>query len=198
MSLAVFTDSTTAHASPAFTFRPTCGSSTNTTSVNSCCAWSVIPTVASVPDTRTHSCDLAYFKSFGTFAINLKVLSFRQVASAPSIRFSVDRLRHHECRRTRAADFDLKRRLGFRELRWNVSEANTRAERWALGAAHGLPHASGLRSRAPNRVTRTWRRRSPGHLECRQLPSRSVRLLPRQHFAAREVAFLERDKESES
>ena len=45
MSLAVFTDSTTAHASPAFTLRPTAGNSTNTTSVSSCCAWSVMPAV---------------------------------------------------------------------------------------------------------------------------------------------------------
>src|ERR1051325_10637237 len=66
MSLAVFTDSTTAHASPALTLRPTAGNSTKTTSVNSCWAWSVIPTVATSPATRTHSWDLAYFKSGGT------------------------------------------------------------------------------------------------------------------------------------
>src|SRR3954454_4920280 len=69
MSLAVFTDSTTAHGSPALTLRPAAGSSTNTTSVSSCWAWSVMPTVAVPPATRTHSCDLAYFKSEGTFAL---------------------------------------------------------------------------------------------------------------------------------
>src|SRR5258706_11805747 len=70
MSLAVFTDSTTATASPALTFRPTAGNSTNTTSVSSCCAWSVMPTVATSPATRTHSCDFVYFKSEGTLLIN--------------------------------------------------------------------------------------------------------------------------------
>src|SRR6266513_1349725 len=69
MSLAVFTDSTTAHASPAFTCRPTAGSSTKTTSVSSCCAWSVMPTVAVSPLTRTHSWDLAYLRSEGTLLI---------------------------------------------------------------------------------------------------------------------------------
>src|SRR6267142_2812662 len=70
MSLAVFTDSTTAQASPAFTLRPTSGSSTNTTSVNSLCAWSVMPTAAVSPLTRTHSCDLANFRSEGMLLIN--------------------------------------------------------------------------------------------------------------------------------
>src|SRR6185503_5411585 len=66
MSLAVLTDSTTAQESPAFNSRFTCGSSTKTMSVSSCCAWSVMPTVAVSPLTRTHSCDFAYFKSGGT------------------------------------------------------------------------------------------------------------------------------------
>src|SRR5271170_7858508 len=70
MSLAVFTDSTTAQASPAFNLRPTSGSSTKTTSVNSCCAWSLMPTVAVSPLTRTHSWDFVYFKSVGTLLIN--------------------------------------------------------------------------------------------------------------------------------
>src|SRR2546429_6212117 len=69
MSLAVFTDSTTAHASPAFTWRPTAGSSTKTTSVSSCCAWSVMPTTPVWPLTRTHSCDLAYLRSEGMLLI---------------------------------------------------------------------------------------------------------------------------------
>src|SRR4030095_5164500 len=74
MSLAVLTDSTTAQASPALTFRPTAGSSTNTTSVNSCWAWSVMPIVPMSPVTRSHSWDLANFKSLGTW--ELIVLSF--------------------------------------------------------------------------------------------------------------------------
>src|SRR6185437_3628695 len=71
MSLAVLTDSTTAQASPTLTWRPTAGSSTNTMSVNSACAWSLMPIVAMSPLTRTHSCDLAYLRSEGTLLINL-------------------------------------------------------------------------------------------------------------------------------
>src|ERR1700720_838849 len=89
MSLAVFTDSTTAQASPALIFRPDAGSSTKTTSVNSCCAWSVMPTVATSPDTRTHSCDLAYFKSPGTFVM----APLSQGVNRRSIHFSKNRLR---------------------------------------------------------------------------------------------------------
>src|SRR5215831_20132546 len=70
MSLAVFTDSTTAQASPAFTLRPVSGNSTKTTSVNSCWAWSLTPTVAIPPATRAHSCDFAYLKSAGTLLID--------------------------------------------------------------------------------------------------------------------------------
>src|ERR1035437_5535850 len=103
MSLAVFTDSTTAQASPALTCRLTWGSSTNTTSVNSCCAWSVMPTVATLPDTRTHSCDFAYFKSEGTLAIG----QLSQGAGGRSIRFSIDRLGDEDRRCALATDFNL-------------------------------------------------------------------------------------------
>src|SRR5208282_6713145 len=70
MSLAVFTDSTTAQASPLLILRPTSGSSTKTRSVSSCCAWSVMPTVAVSPATRTHSWNFVYFKPEGTLLIN--------------------------------------------------------------------------------------------------------------------------------
>src|SRR5258705_2945719 len=46
---------------------PTCGSSTNTTSPSSPCAKSVMPTSASWPLARTHSCSLVYRRSLGTF-----------------------------------------------------------------------------------------------------------------------------------
>src|SRR5437762_7122563 len=82
MSLAVFTDSTTAHASPAFTCRPTAGSSTKTISVNSCCAWSVMPTTAVSPVTRTHSWVLSYLRSEGTWIINGSNFSHREAQSA--------------------------------------------------------------------------------------------------------------------
>src|ERR1039458_7690046 len=111
MSLAVFTDSTTAQESPAFTWRPTSGSSTNTTSVNSCCAWSVMPTVATSPATRTHSCDFAYFKSKGTFAI----AQFSQGLLRWSIRFSIHRLLNYHGRGALATDFDPQRGAPLRQ-----------------------------------------------------------------------------------
>src|ERR1035438_3156202 len=103
MSFAVLTDSTTAHASPALTVRPTSGTSTNTKSVSSCCAWSVMPTVATSPATRTHSCDFAYFKSVGTLAI----CQLRQGRGGWSIRFSIDRFGHQDGRGALVTDFDL-------------------------------------------------------------------------------------------
>jgi len=58
MSEAAFTLSTTAQASPAITSRLSSGSSTNTTSPNCSCAWSVMPTVTMSPSSTTHSCSL--------------------------------------------------------------------------------------------------------------------------------------------
>ena len=63
MSNAAFTDSTTQHASPCLTLRPTLGGSTKTTSVISFCAWSEMPTV---PSGAKYSCDFWYFKVFGS------------------------------------------------------------------------------------------------------------------------------------
>src|SRR5215467_6384280 len=113
MSLAVFTDSTTAQASPAFTFRPTAGNSTKTTSVNSCWAWSVMPIVANPSLTRTHSCDFAYFKSEGMF--DIKRLS--QGDRNWSTRFLVKGLGNNHRRGAITSDFDFELRLRFRELR---------------------------------------------------------------------------------
>src|ERR1022692_1947908 len=124
MSLAVFTDSTTAQASPALTCRPTSGSSTNTTSVSSCCAWSVMPTVATLSVTRTHSCVFAYFKSKGTLAI--KQLS--QGVDGWSIRFSTDWLRDKHRGSALAPDFDLYERAGLRKRGRHIPhpDANTK------------------------------------------------------------------------
>src|SRR5512138_3532927 len=97
MSLAVFTDSTTAQVSPAFSWRPTVGSSTNTTSVSSCCAWSVMPTVATSPARRTHSWDLAYLRSAGTC-----VLMGNQLSGV----LAINRFGHHFGGRAASADFD--------------------------------------------------------------------------------------------
>src|SRR5258708_34361656 len=103
MSLAVLTDSTTAQDSPALKFLPGSGNSTNTTSVSSCCAWSVMPTVASAPDTRTHSCDLAYLRSLGMF--DMRQLS--QGLDPGSIRFSVNRFWDNGGGGALSPDFDL-------------------------------------------------------------------------------------------
>src|ERR1035441_10558963 len=125
MSFAVFTDSTTAQASPALTCRPTSGNSTNTTSVNSCCAWSVMPTVATLPDTRTHSCDFAYFKSEGTLAI--KQLS--QGVGGRSIRFSINWLRDEHRGSALAPDFDLHGRAGLRKRGRHIPHPDANAKR---------------------------------------------------------------------
>src|ERR1017187_71878 len=125
MSLAVFTDSTTAQASPALTCRPTAGNSTNTTSVNSCCAWSVMPTVATSPDTRTHSCVFAYFKSKGIFSIN----QLRQGPGVRSIRFSIDRLGPEDGRGTLAPNLDPDAGIDLRELRGHIAHSDANAER---------------------------------------------------------------------
>src|ERR1035438_4484055 len=131
MSLAVFTDSTTAQASPALICRPTSGSSTNTTSVSSCCAWSVMPTVATLPDTRTHSCVFAYFKSKETLAI--KQLS--QGVGGRSIRFSIDWLQDEHRRSALAPDFNFHLRTEFRERRRHIPHPDADAQRRALRAA---------------------------------------------------------------
>src|SRR6266699_2536662 len=123
MSLAVLTDSTTAQDSPALIFFPGSGNSTNTTSVSSCCAWSVMPTVASAPDARTHSCDFAYLRSFGMF--DMRQLS--QGLDLRSIRFSVNRFGHYHSRRAPSAHFNLKRRCRCGELQRYVAHADADA-----------------------------------------------------------------------
>src|SRR5204863_7324544 len=112
MSLAVFTDSTTAQASPALTLRPFSGNSTKTTSVNSCCAWSVMPTVALSPATRTHSCDFAYLKSDGTF----DMAELNERPRGRSTWFSVNWFGHDYGRTFFPANLDLNRlpNLGMR------------------------------------------------------------------------------------
>src|SRR5258706_3829208 len=67
MSLAAFTDSTTATAFFAAKTTPTFGGSTNTMSVSSACAWSVMPTVPMPFSIRIHSWVSAYLRSSGTF-----------------------------------------------------------------------------------------------------------------------------------
>src|SRR5258708_7733199 len=68
MSEAAFTDSTTAHASPAATTRPGLGSSMNTRSPSASCAWSVMPTaIVPSPSLRIHSCVVVYLSWEGTF-----------------------------------------------------------------------------------------------------------------------------------
>src|SRR5437899_1016695 len=123
MSLAVLTDSTTAQDSPALNFFPGSGNSTNTTSVSSCCAWSVMPTVASTPDTRTHSCDFAYFRSLGMF--DMRQLS--QGLDLRSIRFSVNRFGHNHGRSAFSADFNLKRRRRCGTLWRYIAHADANA-----------------------------------------------------------------------
>src|SRR5215471_5502420 len=150
MSLAVFTDSTTAQASPALTFRPTSGNSTKTTSVNSCCAWSVMPTVATPPAARTHSCDFAYFKSEGMFAICKLSQGLRQ----RSISFSIDWPGHNHRPGAFATDLNFDRGLHLRVFRRHITHPNADAQRWTLCPADYFADLCSRRLCAPNRVSR--------------------------------------------
>src|SRR5690348_11972825 len=60
MSDAALTDSTTATDSPLAILRPTCGTSTNTTSPSCSSAYWLIPTVPTSPSTLIHSWSLLY------------------------------------------------------------------------------------------------------------------------------------------
>src|ERR1035438_10549678 len=150
MSLAVFTDSTTAQASPALTCRPTSGNSTNTTSVNSCCAWSVMPTVATLPETRTHSCVFAYFKSKGTLAIT----QLSQGVDVRSIRFSINWLWDEHRGSALAPDFNLHGRASHRKRGRYIPHPDANAKRRALRATGNLSDLRRPRTRVPNGVMR--------------------------------------------
>src|SRR5690349_20743605 len=136
MSLAVFTDSTTAQDSPALSCRFNSGSSTKTTSVSSCWAWSVMPTVAVSPLTRTHSCDFAYFKSEGTF----DMARLRQGGMFWSIRFSIKRFGNDGGGAAFAANFNFNGCTRLRVLGFHVPHAHAHGERRALSAAGHFAH----------------------------------------------------------
>src|ERR1700751_3914226 len=161
MSLAVFTDSTTAQASPALTLRPTSGSSTKTTAVSSCCAWSVMPIVATPPESRTHSWDFAYFRSAGIS----DMVPLSQGASRRSMSFSINWLRHDYRGRSLAADLNFDRRLRCGGLRRDIAHADADSKGWALRSARHFAQSRGLWARATNRVVRAWRRAFVGHPE---------------------------------
>src|SRR4051794_23134870 len=65
MSETALTDSTAPNGSSLTIFSPTSGNSTKTISPSSSCANSVIPTVAVLPSTRTHSCSFEYLSPSG-------------------------------------------------------------------------------------------------------------------------------------
>lgn len=65
-SLVALTLSTAPKLASCFTVTPTSGNSTYTTSPKWSWAWSVIPMVAELPSTLTHSWESAYFRSFIT------------------------------------------------------------------------------------------------------------------------------------
>src|SRR5215471_10555317 len=191
MSLAVFTDSTTAQASPALIFLPVWGSSTKTTSVSSCCAWSVMPMVATSPATRAHSCDLAYFRSEGMF--DMAVLS--QGVSRRSTCFSIKWLGHDHCRCLFPPNFYLQWRLRFSEFRRHVTHANADAKGWTLRSAGHLAKLSCLGLSRPDRIWGARRRRLASHFEGNQFLAGASRLLLGQDLASHELAFIQRDKE---
>src|SRR3954465_12474106 len=90
-----------------------------------------MPIVAVSPCRRTHSCDLAYFKSDGTLLIH----KFRQAGRCRSIRFSINGFGNNGSWKPASANFDSYRRVGFGECRFHVAEAYAGAERRTLGAA---------------------------------------------------------------
>src|ERR1051325_4523988 len=218
MSLAVLTDSTTAHASPAFTMRPTSGNSTNTTSVNSCCAWSVIPIVAVSPATRTHSCDFAYFRSEGMFCIliflfllisshtfsatTLSCLHARPLTHLtpfnlfnPRPRLPIDRLRHDYRRRALPANRNLHCRPGPARFGRHITHPDADAQRRALRPAGDFAESRPVG--APNRIVRARRRRPIRHLEGDEFPGGAFGALPEHDLAAAKFALaLQRDEEA--
>src|SRR5260221_12689544 len=100
-----------------------------------------MPTVATSPEIRTHSCDFAYFKSEGTF--DMAILS--QGVAARSIRFSINWFGHRNGQRALTADFDCKLRLGFRKFRRHVAHADPDAKRRTLCAADHLAQSRSRR-----------------------------------------------------
>src|SRR5579859_5318380 len=193
MSLAVLTDSTTAQASPAFTDFPLAGNSTKTTSVNSCCAWSVMPTVAVSSLIRTHSCDFAYFKSVGTF--DIRALS--QGGAMASTWFSIKWFGDHHRGIALAPNFNLQRRGSLGGFRGNIAKANRLAERGALSPTDDYPQRTRLGAAAPNPVLRTRRRRTSGHFKSNQFFGDTLGLLFRQYRLPDEV-LRQRDKKAEA
>src|SRR5438552_14030273 len=177
MSLAVLTDSTTAQASPALSCFPGWGNSTNTISVSSCCAWSVMPTVASVPDTRTHSWDVAYFKSEGMFAM----AQLSQGLQIRSMRFSIYWLRHDRGGGALSANLDFNRCSTGSGRGRHVPHADADAQGWTLGSAGNLAQLRALS--VTNWIVRTRRRRFVCHLERDEPSIDSFCLLFRQDFA---------------
>src|SRR5262249_34400550 len=141
--------------------------SIKTTSVNSCCAWSVMPMVTMSPAGRTHSCDFAYLRSAGTFAIR----ELSQGLRWRSIWFSIEGLGRDQCPGAFAANFNFDTHLRFRMLRPHVSHANPNTQGRTLCTANNLADLRRIRLRTPNRVARTRRGRPLCHLERDQFPA---------------------------
>src|SRR5579884_2408667 len=187
MSLAVFTDWTTAQASPALSWRSFAGNSTKTTSVNSCCAWSVMPTVAVSPLTRTHSLDFAYLKSEGM----LDMGKLRQGWWIWSIRFSIDGLGHDDRSVTFAANLNFNRRLRLGKFRLHVSHADADVQRRALRAADDFADGRGICAGAPDGIMRARRRGFISHLKRNRFFADTLCLLLRQNRAPNEISLVE-------
>src|SRR4249920_3495056 len=107
MSEAALTDSTTPTTSPAFTFAPTFGNSTNTMSPRASCAKSVMPT-ASVPSgsVRTHSWVGVYLSFSGVFTIACLVGSVQESVDQ-ALAVAHEGRRHDAGAQALAADLDL-------------------------------------------------------------------------------------------
>src|ERR1035441_7131690 len=96
-------------------------------SPNSCCAWSVIPTVPASPSASTHSCSLVYRKFSGYIDL------FRSFVKRGFHRHRIHGL---------VADHDLNVLCGNRLLRRKVTQSDVLVEGWRR-AATGDPTGGG-------------------------------------------------------
>src|ERR1035437_2857508 len=151
-----------------------------------------MPTVATLPDTRTHSCVFAYFKSVGTLAIR----QLSHGAGGWSIRFSIDRFGDEDRRGALATNLDLDGRVDLGEFRRHIPHPDANAERRALRAAHDFSDFRRPQPSAPDWVVGTRRGRPVRHLERHKLLARTLGLLLGQHGAAYEIALVQGNEEA--
>src|SRR5438093_3187887 len=164
-------------------------------SVSSCWAWSVMPSVATSPLTRSHSCDFAYFRSDGILAIN----RLRHVPVGRSTRFlrAVNGPGNDQRGSGLAADFNGEGSVWLGKLRRHITETDANPKRRTLSAADDLANFRRVRPRAPNCVMRAGRGGLVSHLEGGEFLAGAARLLLGERRAADELAFVLRHEKTQ-